>query len=369
MKKNIGILSFSLLFIFSIINSSHLFGAGNEDTVNVKIDNIMGEDLDYDMINKKISSIEKKLLTETNIPRDTLSGYIKSLNEIQQQISSAREQLDANLQLVQKRLDVIGEKPVDVGQEPINITQQRKDSENEANMIKTKIVEGDVILAKIEEVDGMILDFRNRILFSNIFDRQEPLIYPKNFLISSLGFMEFFYKLTKSPIKWYQGLENLEKQDVKKDIIRIIPIILVSIFIGALASRLIKKYFGYRDNIENPTYTVKFTAAMAMFVAYGIIPSTIVATLLIWIRHVDLITLSVFGIVLKKTFVFLLYIFLSKAIVNVIFAWGKQKWRLISIDNTKIKSLRMSLIISIVIVGIISLMQSIAIEVQYSSNV
>lgn len=113
---------------------------------------------------------------------------------------------------------------------------------------------------------------------------------------------------------------------------------------GIYLSRTVKRHFGYKRGIEFPTYSQKVWAAVGMLAGRGIIPAAFFGAFLLWLLNTKLIISSDFGILLKTIAVYLLYYYLSAAIVKVTFTPFNGKWRIIEVCDNKARKISSSLI-------------------------
>ena len=81
------------------------------------------------------------------------------------------------MEFVQKRIEALGPEPADGSQELEAIAKKRKEFNEEASYQKGQIAEVDVLLAKIDELDALIINVRNSQLLGSLLAYNKPLIY------------------------------------------------------------------------------------------------------------------------------------------------------------------------------------------------
>lgn len=335
------------------------------DATTKVVDSISSNEISYQAVNKQLSDIEETLKSG-QIPMEKINEDVKLLVNFRSRLIEARKQSDKELQFVQRRLGAIGEAPKEGDTELEVITQKRKEFTNEEAFQKAKIAEADLMLAKIDELDTLIINVRNKELLGNLLVRQSPLIYPQVFFPSTKLFVEFFFDIIKSPITWYSELGIQKQNYVKSNIIPVSLIVLFSLWIGVYLRLLIMKKFGYKKDIEHPRYSTRVFAAIFVAIAYGVIPATIVGGFIIWMYSTKVMTIGFFGLVINTFLYYSLYMILAKAVSRVLFAPYNEKWRLVNVTTEKAKRVSSALYFSVFSIGIFAFLERIATSANYS---
>ena len=323
---------------------------------------------DFVQADKNLNKMEKQLSSGKVSAKET-GDYLKQLGEIQSAITQAKNQYSENLDIAQKKINALGAAPGEGEKEPADIAKQRKEFTAQADSIKSMIAKADLANAKIEEINGLILKIRNKELLSNILTKQSSILHPQEFWDSLVSFWSFLYELATSPLSWYQNLSDADKGIVKNNILTVATIMLLALSLAVWLNRYIKKWFGYRENIERPDYSQKVRAAGWMLAARGAIPAAVFGAFLIWLKNTEIISSSSFGLFLKNAAWYLLYYYLIKAIVRVVFTPRNSKWRIIEVGDEKAISVSRALIFSAAAICTVSFFQSLATEMNYNSAI
>lgn len=323
--------------------------------------------VDYTKISKELEVIENSIRSG-EVSQDAMKDYIKSLSTLDGQIQDAKKQSDSELSFVQKRIEALGEEPQNDEKEPELIAGKRREFNSEANSLKAKIAEFDIVLAKVDELENLILNTRNKELIDNLLDKQPPLIYPSNFLNSTMKFAEFCFDIIKSPIDWYNNLNYTEKSEVKKNIIPFFLTFLLSLWVGIILRGFIKRKLGYRVEIENPSYSTKIFAAVFVAVAYGMIPAMIIGAFIVWLKNTSIVNVGFFGFALTTFLYYMLLFFVLKALARVTFTPYNEKWRLININTEKAKKVNSAFYFSIFLLLLIGYLQQVSREANYPAE-
>lgn len=323
-----------------------------------------GETLQFDSISQQLNNIEEKLKSG-NFTIPGLENDTNLLYQISNDLAAFKRTNEQDAKFVQKQIDALGEPPSDGTTELEVITQKRTEFKNELALVKSRIAEAQILQVRIDELNMLIINSRNQRLLGNLVNKQAVLIEPQNFLAGVKAFVSFMWDIAISPILWYKTLDAPAKTYVLTYLLPFLFILVGTFWVGLILRRLIMKNWGYRKDIENPRYGQKISAAIFVAVAYGVIPSLIIGGLLTWMIGMRIFTIGLFGIVINSFLYYLLYVILARAIARVTFAPYNEKWRLINVETPKAISLVHSLYLSIVLIGVASLLEHIATQAEY----
>lgn len=347
----------ALLTVFMVIN-----GAYAQDNNNPPAPMTISQ------ANNQLEKISTKL-NSGKATSDEISDYIQDMNDILTFAAQEKLNLTSSLDNVQKKINALGAAPVDGAKEPAAIASQRKTFNKEADAVKTQIAQTDLIKTKVDEMNNLILKIRNQKLLDNILVKQSSIFHPQEFWNSLVSFSGFVVELIKSPVSWYSGLSKAKQEIVKNNILIVGLAMSIALIAAIYLSLYVKKWFGYKSNIEKPNYSQKVRAGVAMFIARGLIPAALVGAFLLWLKNTTVINIGNFGLLLNTTAVYLLYYYLLKAVVKVTFSPLNSRWRIIEVEDDKAKSISSALIFSIAAICIVSLFQTLATQMSYDTNV
>lgn len=366
MNKLVRILGVASLFLGLSASVSHAETQKLEIDAETKVvDSIQANEINYVEMSRQLGRMEGMLKNGQSMS-ETLSDDVKFLSSTRTKLMEAKKRNEKELEFVQRRIDALGPEPTDGSQEIDIIAQKRKEFNEEASYQKGQIAEVDVLLAKIDELDTVIINVRNTELLGNLLNYQQPLIYPSNFLHSTTLFVEYMVDIIKSPINWYQGLNEDQKSFVHSNIIPVLLVALLSLWLGIYLRLFIMKHFGYRKDIEHPRYGRKVVAAIFVAIAYGVIPATIIAGFMLWMYSTQVMTTGFFGIVLNSFLFYTLLVILARAISRVFFAPYNEKWRLINVDTDKAKRMTSALYFTVFMFGLCGFLLHVATISNYS---
>lgn len=304
-------------------------------------------------INKTLDTITNRL-NKGNTDKEQINEISQTLNQIQSTLSQIRLSYNTKQEAIQKKINTLGPLPDKDQKEPAPIATQRQNFNQEADQTKATIIQIDLLLAKIDELNNLILKKRNQQLLNNILVKQSSIFHPQEFSQSLSVFSQFVVELLTSPLQWYQQLNHLQKTEVNKNLFSILAGIISALIIAYGISRYISHWFGYKKTIEHPHYSQKVRAGIWFFIAQGVIPATTIGAFILWLKNCAIINLSSFGILLNSAAIYLLYYYLIKAAVKTIFTPHNGKWRIIEVDNDRANAICSSLIFAAAAICFIS---------------
>lgn len=323
--------------------------------------------LDFNKITQQLNHIEQSLQSE-DFSLQNIEDNTNFLYETSNNIATFKQENEREARFVQKQLDALGDEPADGTKELKVISDKRTEFKNELSILKGRIAEADILQVKIDELNLLILSTRNHMLLGNLVTKQAVLIEPQNFIVAVKDLVQFLWNVTISPIEWYYGLDTSNRGMVLTYLVAIIVILIATFWLGLFLRRLIMKNWGYRPDVENPRYGQKITAAIFVAVAYGVIPALIIGGFLAWMIGSQMFGDTFFSTVLSSFLSYLLGVILARAVARVTFAPYNEKWRLISVSTPKAIGIVHALYLSIILIGAISLLEHLAINIQSSQD-
>lgn len=325
------------------------------------------ENVDYSAVNKQLDKMTAELNSGKIGPGAT-GGMLDKINDLQDKLNQNLPLLNNDLGSVQKKIAALGEVPDD-GNEPAEIAKQRKELNKQADAYKTSIAQAKLAKTKIDDLNGLILKVRNQDLFTRIFAKQSSIFHPQEFWTSLVSFAKFTFELIKSPLDWYRQLPAADMATADDNIVYALFYIIAATFAAAYLRHFIKTRLGYREAIANPDYTQKVRAALWMFLARGLIPAAIIGTFMFWIKNGAIINKSNFGTMLYTAALYLLYFFLTQALVRILLTPANGKWRIIEVSNDRAQASSKALIFSAAAICTVSFFQSLAAEMNVNPEV
>lgn len=332
---------------------------------DVKID--AAEDIievNYADLNRQLNKIDNRMKSG-NVTVADLTEYTQFVNQTRTILNDAKKSIEKDQKFTQKRIEALGEGPKEGDKEVGVIAEKRKEFSQELNAQKAKIAEGDILLARLDETDGKILNLRSKALLGNTLEKQPPLINPSTLFSSSRLFISFIFDIIHSPLDWYEELNISEKEYVSSNLMPVMFIFFLSLWIGVYVRLFIMRKFGYNKDIEHPRYGRRVMAAIFVAIGYGVIPASMIAGLLIWMVSTKIMTIGFFGMVLGSFLYYLLYVIMGRAISRVVFAPYNERWRLVNVNNEKAERMTVAFYGAVTLIGLFAFLNHVADKSNY----
>lgn len=334
------------------------------DAVTKVVESISAPKIDYDEISNQLKQTENVLKSQ-KVTAEELSSAVRFLADNRSKINEAKSQIEEELSFVQKRVEALGAAPVEGATEPEAIALKRAEFNQELDYFKAQLAETDILLAKIDELDNVIISVRNDKLLGNLLEKNASIINPAVFWNDVELFADFGIDIIKSPLNWFDGLNAEGKNFVKTNVIPVIIIFILCLWVGIYLRLFIMRHFGYRVDLEHIRFSRKLIAAVCVAIGYGVIPACIVGGLLLWMVSTTFMTTGFFGLVLNAFLYFSLFVILIRAVARVIFAPYNEKWRLVNVTTPKAISVTKALYMSILLIGIAAYLEYVATKANY----
>ena len=328
-----------------------------------QIDNL-GDNLSYREISSQLKQIED--MTKAEKPDiKVLVEKVSYLNQNFSLLSSSRQNIDSEVKLIEKRIDALGNKDGESSEAKV-IAQKRQEFNNELNVEKTRLSEIDILLAKIDELNLRILDLRNQRIWGNLLNSGLRFINPATFIQANGELLGLLGDIIKAPASAYTEYKDSGASDFGLALFKFFAVMAIIIAIGYYLRHIVILRWGYGRDIENLRLGQKIVASLAVWCAYGIIPTLII--LYCW-YHLNLIAFwsnDLLKLVLRTSLYYILFVVMGRAIVRVILTPYNEKWRLIKISTPKAKKLFKAINFTIYTLGLFSILLAIAAKQKYS---
>lgn len=319
--------------------------------------NSISDDLRYSEISSNLNEIDAQL-KKANITSEALSEDIDYIRNMRMQLENSKKSIENDIRAVEKRVEALGQAPAD-GNEVKIIAQKRKEFHKELAEERARLSEAELLLARLDELDLAIFELRNQELWGNLLIASEPIVYPSVFLSSGKMLFQLVVDVVKSPLPWYEKLDQTSRKKLEANILPVLLVVVIISFVGWSLRRFILRNFGYRPEIEHPRFGRKIFAAVSVWVAYGVIPTLIIGSLLAWIISGKILASGFLGLVLSSFLYYSLYVIIGNAICRVIFTPYNERWRPVNIPTDRAKRVTKALYLSVTIIGVLAFLKHI----------
>ena len=324
-------------------------------------------EINFSDINKKIKEIENTI-KKGNSSKESIDSFSLYLNEQETYILKNNEYIEKQTSFIKKQLDALGEAPKEGISEDKSITKKRNELSKELSSKDKLIKEASLLLIKIEELNNQILNARSKKVYGNLVNKQSALINPKIFFNSTKSYVTFFWDVVKSPIEWYKNIPEKDRNYTLFNLLSMSLVLIIAMTFAIFLRKYIIDNWGYKKDIETPTFGKKVQAALSLAVARGLIPASFLGGCLIWSISTEIFKNSMLNTVSNITIFMTLLAILEATLTRVIFAPLYEKWRLINVSNEKADKFTKVLYMFIILNTITAIQLYIAKELLYSTE-
>ena len=318
---------------FGVGFSSEVFSAPVPEAKSLSQSQI-SQVLEHPKITAELEKI-KKGLAKSNISKEKLDDYSTYLSKIEVQIVENKKEIEKQARFVQKQLDALGSGPKAGETEDAAITKQREDLAQQLSSQDRVIKEADLLLVQMEDLTVQILNVRNQRLYGDMMTKQSAFINPLIFFQGVKAYGIFFWDVVKSPLEWYQNLPQDQRSYALFSIVVMFIILMIALALAIFLRKLILNYWGYKSDIDNPTFNRKVVAAVAVAIARGLIFAFLVSGCILWMVSTKIFDGSLLENILMTTSFVTLLAIAESTVSRVTFAPNYPQWRLVNIASEK----------------------------------
>ena len=317
------------------------------------------ETFDYKTVSSKLAEIEEEI-RQDNFTRQTLDDASAFLAQQDTKLDQFIHDIEKNSKYAEESLAALGEAPTEGMSEDPAMAEMRSKYTALVNNYKSRMSEANLLKVEISRISSIITEARSRIIIGNLVAEQNVIISPQNFVTAISDAAVFFWQIAMSPIEWYKGLSDEERDSVAHSWWYVLLVLTVVLSIGLFIRQYIIRHWGYGHTEDYPRYGQKIVVAVITAIAYGVIPSLLIGGCLLWqLTNVSL-THSKFGVVLANVLYYSLYITLIRALARVTLAPWNGRWRLFNISDERAERVFAATTLSIILLGAAACIRRIA---------
>ena len=317
------------------------------------------ETFDYKTVSSKLAEIEAEI-RQDNFTRQTLDDASAFLAQQDTKLDQFIHDIEKNSKYAEESLAALGEAPAEGMSEDPAMAEMRSKYTALVNNYKSRMSEANLLKVEISRISSIIAEARSRIIIGNLVAEQNVIISPQNFVTAISDAAVFFWQIAMSPIEWYKGLSDEERDSVAHSWWYVLLVLTVVLSIGLFIRQYIIRHWGYGHTEDYPRYGQKIVVAVITAIAYGVIPSLLIGGCLLWqLTNVSL-THSKFGVVLANVLYYSLYITLIRALARVTLAPWNGRWRLFNISDERAERVFAATTLSIILLGAAACIRRIA---------
>ena len=367
MKKIFSQILFGLWLIFAGTLVSDAYAAGKTAEVadkTVEVNPAENDVIDFAGVNKEMEKIQAGLVAE-DVSREKVDEFVAYLSAKETEITENRKILEKDVRFIQKQLDALGEK---VEEEDAAITRQREELSQQLSARDKLLKEADLLIIKIEDLTGQVLNVRGQTIYGDLITKQSAMINPLVFFKGLKAYVIFFWDIVKSPLEWYNGVPQDQRQYTLSSIGVMFVILMLALVLAIFLKRFILRNWGYKAENKTPSFNRKVVAAIAVAIARGLIFAFLVGGCILW-----MVSTKIFGDTLLNTVLmtsaFTCLLAIAEATVSrVTFAPHYPNWRLVNINSDKATRFTRMIFMFIIINSVAAIQVMIAMRREYSTE-
>ncbi|MDH3375444.1 MAG: mechanosensitive ion channel [Gammaproteobacteria bacterium] len=285
--------------------------------------------------------------------RERTAHYAAQLKGLRGLATATRNELREKPKSVQRLLDALGVAP-DENQPPeaAEIASRRVEFTNDIAMFRARSAEIDVHLARISELEAAVSSLRRVWLLDRLAKHYALPVSPKVLAAAATETSRIANAIIHSPLEWHAGLSRERQQTLSS--YSAFGVLILALLLGWGLRRQLLRYCGRDGSVAEPGYSRRFLAAVTEGVSGGLIPALIVAGVLFFAIHNDVLTDDLFSRVAIITLTVLLFFLLVAALPNAVLAPTEPAWRLIefSADSARLLSQRVLFLAAVVAIDV-----------------
>ena len=367
MPKVLSKILFVLFLALFTIAAPNSFAATNQPTEETAISDQVGELNDFSGITGEIEKIQQGLVL-TNISAQTLDEYAAYLAKTESTLSENRKILEKQAKFIQKQLDALGSSPQNGETEDEVITKQREELSQQLASQDRLLKETDLLVVKIEELTGQILNARNQTIYGDLITKQSAMINPLVFFKGLKAYIIFFWDIVKSPIVWYNSIPQEQRSYTLFSISVMFIILMIAFTLAVFLKRFILRNWGYKAEIKSPSFNRKVVAAIAVAIARGVIFAFLVSGCILWMISTKIFGDTLLNTVLMVTAYVCLLAIAEATVSRVIFAPNYPNWRLVNIASEKAVRFTRMIFTFILVNSVAAIQVIVAQQAEYSTE-
>jgi small-conductance mechanosensitive channel len=277
--------------------------------------------------------------------------YGDQLKEIANEAKKVQAEAERQVNAKSRLLDALGPAPAE-GEPPESedVAQERKQLTESVAGFKAQLSQADLTLTRARDLqDALSQAVRTRFVEQLLIQDRSPLA-PGVLTKGGPEFVAVLGLLVRAPIEWYQDLAPERRWDIWWN--WRFSFFLVAIVFGILIRRVLLRRLGPNPNIEDPTYTRRFVAAIAKAIADGILPAGLLAVIYFRIKHDTELISGLPSDVLTSICLLLIVFFLTRAVARAVLAPELLPWRLTQLTPQAARKLSRRIMVLAVIFAV-----------------
>ncbi len=251
----------------------------------------------------------------------------KSLTKIDTEAEEIRQNARGALDPLGVQLEALGPAPAEgAPPEAPEITEQRTKIAEDIAAYEARIKQADLASTRVKDLTVQINDLtleRSIELLIKVF----PLpVAPGTIAKAAPEFFQSLTAMTKAPAEWWRSLAVDEQHRyLSRNALFLLP----ALVLAWLLRRALSRFFGRDPEIQHPTYMRRLTGAIAEGLAHGIVPSFILAVIVLRASAESSLMSGLFAQMAIAACSVAIMVILAWALPRAVLAPDLPSWRLI----------------------------------------
>ena len=254
----------------------------------------------------------------------------KTLADIQAEANLVKQNAQIALRPIEAQRDALGPPPAEAEPpEAPEIVEKRATIQEDISSYEARVKRADVAMARITELGERITAATLKRSIKQLFALYPLPLAPATIAEGVSDFIRMLDFIGRAPIEWWRSLIPSSQQTV---LYRIALFMAPALLIAWILRRWLLRYFGRDPAIEHPTYTRKLTGAVAEGLAHGIVPSLILAAILLRARSEDSLMSGLLAEIVAALCGVTIMFILAWAVSRAVLAPELPAWRLLPVS-------------------------------------
>ncbi len=253
--------------------------------------------------------------------------YASALRGLVNDAKAIREQAESEAGELQPLLNALGPPPGE-GEpaEAREIALQRRELTQSLAFLNTRAKQAELAAARAMTLQTEISQAMRQRFVARLFERQGLPLTPSVVENAVPQLARTVATLARAPVDWYVALSPERRTDVWREW-RMLMILAAAIVAWLVRRELLRRFGPDPDNTA-PSYARRLLAALASAIANGIIPSAILAAIVVRIRSDASLNAGLGGTVVTQLCLALIFIAMAAALARAALSPQFPGWRL-----------------------------------------
>jgi len=279
--------------------------------------------------NRDLDRIAQEL-AQPELARPRAEALRNHLAQIVGEAEAAKKDAQGELKPLNNRLAALGEPPAEgAGPEVPEIAAQRKKLNEDIAFYKGRIAQTDFAITRVRELQDKLTARTLESTVDQLLQSYPYPLAPETVATAIPNFLGNLAQITASPIVWWRSLTQEQRGFVLFG--RLGLTLGLALILGWAVRRGLLRWFGRDPRVTEPSYTRRLAGAVADGLAYGLVPSLILAAFLYRVLAEDSLVSGLFADVASTACVMLILFTLATAMPRALLAPASPAWRLLPV--------------------------------------